>query len=363
MTYTCICGDSYTTEISATGHDYEAVVTAPTCTEQGYTTYTCSVCGDTYTGNETEATGHKYEAVVTAPTCTEKGYTTHTCSACGDTYTDNETEALGHKYEAVVTAPTCTEQGYTTYTCSVCGDTYTADETEALGHKYEAVVTAPTCTEKGYTTHTCSVCGDTYTADETEATGHTYVFSGFNWEDDLLSATAVYTCHCGSTTTAEASVTMQGSSGVFTMTATVTDSDGTVHTDTQVAGVNLSTIAADYTSVNDAIARANALNATSYSNFDTVTSAINKVQWNLSVVNQETVNNYAEAIETAIANLIPASTTEVTIDEPIEGTDTESEPDDSEVETTAEENPTTGVALALLPVAMAVAGAIISKRR
>ena len=28
-------------------HDYEAVVTAPTCTEQGYTTYTCA-CGDSY---------------------------------------------------------------------------------------------------------------------------------------------------------------------------------------------------------------------------------------------------------------------------------------------------------------------------
>ena len=40
-------------------HNYEAVVTAPTCEAAGYTTYTCE-CGDTYTGDETAATGHLY---------------------------------------------------------------------------------------------------------------------------------------------------------------------------------------------------------------------------------------------------------------------------------------------------------------
>ncbi|MGN0636531.1 MAG: cohesin domain-containing protein, partial [Acutalibacteraceae bacterium] len=100
---------------------------------------------------------HEYNAVVTAPTCTEKGYTTYTCSVCGDSYTDDETEMIPHDYKAVVTAPTCTEKGYTTYTCSVCGDSYTDDETEMIPHDYKAVVTAPTCTEKGYTTYTCSV--------------------------------------------------------------------------------------------------------------------------------------------------------------------------------------------------------------
>ena len=78
---------------------------------------------------------HQYgEGVVTAPTCTEAGYTTYTCS-CGHSYTDSEVAALGHKYEAAVTAPTCTEAGYTTYTCA-CGDTYTGDEVAALGHTF-----------------------------------------------------------------------------------------------------------------------------------------------------------------------------------------------------------------------------------
>ena len=41
---------------------------------------------------------HRYETVVTAPTCTEAGYTTYTCS-CGDSYVADETPALGHDWQ------------------------------------------------------------------------------------------------------------------------------------------------------------------------------------------------------------------------------------------------------------------------
>ncbi len=40
-------------------HEYNAVVTAPTCTEAGYTTYTCT-CGDTYKADEVKATDHNF---------------------------------------------------------------------------------------------------------------------------------------------------------------------------------------------------------------------------------------------------------------------------------------------------------------
>ena len=40
-------------------HEYTAVVTAPTCTEQGYTTYTCE-CGDSYVVDHVDALGHEY---------------------------------------------------------------------------------------------------------------------------------------------------------------------------------------------------------------------------------------------------------------------------------------------------------------
>ena len=41
---------------------------------------------------------HIHAAVVTAPTCTKRGYTTYTC-ACGDTYAADYVKALGHKVE------------------------------------------------------------------------------------------------------------------------------------------------------------------------------------------------------------------------------------------------------------------------
>ncbi|MCD8315518.1 MAG: hypothetical protein LUD44_07810, partial [Firmicutes bacterium] len=49
VVYCIECGEEISRETvitdPATGHSYEAVVTAPTCTEGGYTTYTCTVCG------------------------------------------------------------------------------------------------------------------------------------------------------------------------------------------------------------------------------------------------------------------------------------------------------------------------------
>ena len=90
-----------------TEHEYSAVVTAPTCTEGGFTTYTCTICGESYVGDEVEATGHSYEATVTEPTCSKRGFTTYTCSVCGDSYADDYVDALGHKFEDEI--------------CTVCG--------------------------------------------------------------------------------------------------------------------------------------------------------------------------------------------------------------------------------------------------
>ena len=59
-----------------------------TCTEKAF----CDECGDAYG----ELGAHRYDAVVTAPTCTQNGYTKHTCSSCKDSYTDNETVKTGH---------------------------------------------------------------------------------------------------------------------------------------------------------------------------------------------------------------------------------------------------------------------------
>ena len=164
--YTCTaCGDEVKADfVPATGHSYEASVVAPTCEKDGYTNHVCSVCGDSYRDNYVDAAGHQYTDTVTAPTCTASGYTTHTCSVCGHSYVDSIVPATGHSYDAVVTAPTCTASGYTTHTCSVCGDSYVGSYTDALEHTYTAVVTKePTCTEEGVKTFTCSECGKSYT--------------------------------------------------------------------------------------------------------------------------------------------------------------------------------------------------------
>ena len=115
---------------------------------------------------------HDYVKIVTAPTCTNGGYTTYVCE-CGDSYVADITDAIGHNYVPTVTNPTCTNVGYTTYACE-CGDSYVADITDAIGHNYVPVVTNPTCITGGYTTYTCE-CGDSYVADIKGATGHKYV--------------------------------------------------------------------------------------------------------------------------------------------------------------------------------------------
>ena len=65
---------------------------------------------------------HEYEATVTAPTCEEKGYTTYTCS-CGDSYVADETDPLGHTEEIIPgKAPSFDETGLTDgVKCAVCG--------------------------------------------------------------------------------------------------------------------------------------------------------------------------------------------------------------------------------------------------
>ena len=66
--------------------------------EHEYAEGVCTKCGEkdpTYVPPVEGDHTHTYEPVVTAPTCTTDGFTTHTC-ACGDSYTDSEVAKLGH---------------------------------------------------------------------------------------------------------------------------------------------------------------------------------------------------------------------------------------------------------------------------
>lgn len=100
----------------------KAVILNPNCTI-GYTTFTCTMCGDSYEADEVDSLGHDYEEVVTTPTCTEGGYTVHTCRRCEDSFTDGETAALGHNFGEweVVTPATGTSEGEEMRKCTGCG--------------------------------------------------------------------------------------------------------------------------------------------------------------------------------------------------------------------------------------------------
>ncbi|MCL2710022.1 MAG: hypothetical protein FWE95_03990 [Planctomycetaceae bacterium] len=88
-------------------------------------------------GDECDLFGCQWVAVVTNATCTAGGYTTYTCSVCGDWYVDDRTGVLAHNYEWVYTEPTCTADGYWTGVCVDCGEVdYEVDSGSALGHDW-----------------------------------------------------------------------------------------------------------------------------------------------------------------------------------------------------------------------------------
>jgi hypothetical protein len=205
-------------------HSYTSVTTAPTCTEKGYTTYTCA-CGDEYVDDYVNALGHDLGAwtettAAVAATCEAAGKTaveTRSCKRTGCTYSETrggaDVEAKGHAYAIAsidwdtldtatgkVTANfvcandsthTTTEEVQTTFEVTqqqaegqaeLTTYTYAAGEfsdsktvqTKEPGahvHNYVPSVTAPTCTAQGYTTYTCA-CGDEYVDDYVNALGH-----------------------------------------------------------------------------------------------------------------------------------------------------------------------------------------------
>ena len=148
-------------------HDYIQTVTAPTCTEKGYTTYTCR-CGDTYKDNYVDASGHKTEIIADKEsTCTEPGLTQgEKCTVCGDiTVSQEEIPAKGHIEKTVHGKDaTCTDAGLTDgIKCFVCDEIIINQEEIAKTGHLEVAIEAKvsTCTETGNEAGTkCSVCDE-----------------------------------------------------------------------------------------------------------------------------------------------------------------------------------------------------------
>ena len=285
--FTCTdCGDTKTVAVKSLGHDYKLVSTDPaTCTTSVINHYACSRCGDKVDQEDKDhpALGHDWKKnddgtvtcqrcgqthehkwdteVIRNVSCTEDGLTRHTCSICGDTY-DDVVKATGHTWGYKVTGtnksvceckvcgktkehnfsifsdkesekkdPTCTKAGMVVATCADCGRRrWVYDETRpALGHDWKdngngtttcqregcgkshthtldegEVTKKPSCEEKGVKTYHCKEADCNYTkTEDIAATGHT-------WDDGKITTEAscdhtgvkTYTCKtCGDTRT------------------------------------------------------------------------------------------------------------------------------------------------------------------
>ena len=230
--YCSVCETVESQTLPATGHSYSGEVHLPSCTEDGYTEYICSNCGDSYKDDIVGSLGHEYgewvyiavpscqssgERVrycsvcenvesevlpatdhlycenVYEPTCTEQGYTEHVCSYCGDSCRDGYVDSLGHDYGEweTVTEATCSQYGEEISYCTRC-DEYQSREIPKTDHEYAATEHKPTCTEQGYTEYVCSCCGDSYRDGYVDSLGHDYEVT--SQSDEYI----VYTCiRCG----------------------------------------------------------------------------------------------------------------------------------------------------------------------
>lgn len=179
--------------IPATGHTYTDVVTPATCTAEGYTTHTCSVCGDSYVDTKVAALGHDFSVTVPAKsaTCKEEGYTEYkVCSRCGAEDPNHPKVVIpvqDHSLRLIDHAdPTCTTDGYNKFKCDEPTCPYYNVITEvipATGHSivHHDAKTA-TCTEGGHGAYDECEKGDYTTYDpstETAPLGHTYVSKGY----------------------------------------------------------------------------------------------------------------------------------------------------------------------------------------
>ena len=186
-THTKVCGEDCPGEVEDCVYELETTIEA-TCTQAGVTTYTCALCGDSYT-EEIAALGHDLDdgTVTKAPTCTETGIMTYACQREGCDYTENvELAPLGHELTFVEAVdPICWHEGNIAhYRCEICGalfadaeGTQSLTEEEVVLRVYHTmdvgvVIKAPTCGEAGTILYTCQICGASYTA-EIPALAHT----------------------------------------------------------------------------------------------------------------------------------------------------------------------------------------------
>ena len=119
------------------GHNYVTRVVAPTCTSEGYTLHSCTICGESYKTDKLPMTEHSFGnwIIESSATCSQDGGKYRTCS-CGE----NQRiiiESEGHNYRiSKEIKSTCTTGGSSTYVCADCG-TKTTEQLPLSNHEFE----------------------------------------------------------------------------------------------------------------------------------------------------------------------------------------------------------------------------------
>ncbi len=162
---TCSCG----VVIVKKDHVEEIDEAVPaTCLETGLTEGKhCSVCEKVLVAQtETKALGHSYVAGdVTPPTCTEEGFTTYTCSACDASKKDDVVKAKDHTEGEWTeeTSATCESEGVEKLYCMYCDAVLDTRKTEKLAHTFGEweIVAEASCNEDGKKVRECTFCDET----------------------------------------------------------------------------------------------------------------------------------------------------------------------------------------------------------
>ena len=213
-----ICGadDGNGVEETMWEHDYKEIVVEATCQAPGSKYQQCQneKCGVTTTPEEIPQLSHQKEQVGDAheATCTEAGYISYKCTVCGEEWNEENGEALGHKWaeEQSFSEATCTERPYYYYDCENCDEiqfvNYAGD---ADGHiiiddendpKYATRnnIIPATCINPGSITPICDRCEEVLDT-ETDEYGASYVTilpaTGNHFVTEKEIGTYPATCH------------------------------------------------------------------------------------------------------------------------------------------------------------------------
>lgn len=138
-------------------------------------------CAVPLEGDECEKCGvgckHSYTSSVTAaPTCVKEGVKTFTCTLCGKSYTE-AVPVIAHNYGEWSTEreATCAAEGLEAASCSVCGRVMKRTTPKNGSHIFSVVSTVPAgCETDGSVKEMCTLCGETVTK-TLAATGHLFI--------------------------------------------------------------------------------------------------------------------------------------------------------------------------------------------